>query len=90
MTDDEYTAHLSVLTGQAGFIEMLPLDELAEVIERAETVGHLFVAPMEFMAGIDNLRDAKELIGAYLEVRKATRAIKARAIKRAEQAAERG
>lgn len=83
MTDDEYRDAMDILTNQVRVISMLPLEIMLETVERAESVGYLFVAPMDYTTGLDNLRDQKKILRAALGAKKAVEEITASATEKA-------
>jgi len=70
MTNDEYVALMDMLTSQVRVISMLPIEEALEDLDRVESIGFLYVAPLEWSAGLKNVADAKELLNAALTLKR--------------------
>lgn len=64
MTDEEFRAHMDMLVGQARIASMLPLDQMAATVDRAESVGFLFVAPAAYQRALPQLALQRKLIAA--------------------------
>lgn len=71
MTDEEYREQMDLVVAQSRMLSLVDVDTLLAVVTRAESVGHLFVSPMEYQRALPNLRDQRKLLTAVKGVQQA-------------------
>lgn len=76
MTDEEYRAHMGLLGSLAGMIAEIPLEEIRTIIDRAESVGFLFVAPIDDQRGLENTARQKRIVDAAISLKRAVEAVR--------------
>ena len=81
MTEEAYRAAMAVLTNAVKMIGLLPLEKMAALLSRAETLAPL-LDPTGWMKQGHNIDDAKDLIEGAQELMRAVARVKERAKRR--------
>lgn len=75
MSQTEYEMNLRLAYSQAGILAIIPIPDMINAINRAESVGP-FLDPTLFMKNMDKMREDKKLLEALLPIWKLINKIK--------------
>lgn len=74
----EYRSHMDLLAAASNILLMLPLVELRDTVEAAETLGPLLEPTAYQRGGSENLRDQRDLLDAAVRLKLVAERIHAR------------
>ncbi len=80
MTATEYEETMNQVALLGRLVESLRIDDAMRLVNRAEDVGFLFVAPFNYTRGLKNTRDAMDLLWPLRQFQRSVCAVKQRAI----------
>lgn len=79
LTDAEYRSHMDLVAAAVRMLRILPLQQLRDIVERAETLAPLLEPTAYQRGGADNLLDQRDILDAAIGLVRAAERVEQRA-----------